>query len=1030
MRPGESDVVEAELASDANKVELAEEVKSGEGNDGGRDLIAEAVESGADPTRPEAELAEEVALDAVEADDHSSAVDLGAPPRTSHPEMSVVSPEDVVEVPEGSGIDLQGLPVPSSGSGSGSDTSSGPRSASESSVDLGSQEDVSLMGSLDDSGEAAVSGHSGIDVGEMKESALVTGSDSDLSHSPAAHEGEHPAEEDAASVEAEVDSLLADLEQTPAGAEEPATIAAEEEAHQAAEAETAAATATEAAKPAKTSKPRSPALPLAGAAAAGLLLGILGTLGVQMIGGSGDSNKKTASIPSGPQTQPQPQVQAPTFDITRGHVRSGDFEKAEAAGIENIQEDKPEQLAERGSYRLGKYLQKTGVKVNLQDQPLKDAMADLQKAAEAKDLNAIFELGLINELANKLPAAREEYNKGLKEAEKDAGQKRRFQAALDRLDAKEAIGAAGVLLLPDPAGAENRVVLLALLLIGLQQAPPAPQGQAPAAGEDDEAGYDFWQAAKLARQRKFVDAVRALDKARSIHDQRRFTRLRKAQNPLSDPTEDIFLRCCDELKAYWQLEASLRDGGYLTDKNTVPQALNALVQQAQSGGAAMKELADKLIMDKVITRPEDLTKGIDRVLAEKKTAEQKSAELDTQLKKAKEDSAAVADKLKTAETTLNDRNTQLKAADARAMKLKATNDELSGTLKKITDELATAKLLGAGDQAHVAEAVRKAIELAAAKDPQGQVRKLQDEAAQAKAALQERWRPAELMPVWVLLLDQNRDDADLATKAIRDSDRVKADASATPGQKGQAQLVRGLALRNTGQFAEAKTVLEAARSMLDKGESLAVANAALKEVSDPAAYYAARAEMLYAQGRMNVALELLGKALPALSAKDQARLLAQRSLIELDAARAKNRGTLPQNEPLLTAARKDADEAAKAGAAEGHYATGRIAEVQGQWNAAVASYRKALEGHPALDAEGSRYRMALARVLLQPRERATRGAHAAARRRNESRMERSRALSRSHLQRDEAVYLAGGSGTASTAAAGRSTRCCGGRETG
>src|SRR5579871_4614810 len=61
--PSESDVFVAELASDAKKVELveepveaemvAEEVKPGE-DDGGRDVIAEAVEAGADPTRPEA----------------------------------------------------------------------------------------------------------------------------------------------------------------------------------------------------------------------------------------------------------------------------------------------------------------------------------------------------------------------------------------------------------------------------------------------------------------------------------------------------------------------------------------------------------------------------------------------------------------------------------------------------------------------------------------------------------------------------------------------------------------------------------------------------------------------------------------------------------------------------------------------------------------------------------------------------------------------------------------------------------------
>ncbi len=79
-------------------------------------------------------------------------------------------------------------------------------------------------------------------------------------------------------------------------------------------------------------------------------------------------------------------------------------------------------------------------------------------------------------------------------------------------------------------------------------------------------------------------------------------------------------------------------------------------------------------------------------------------------------------------------------------------------------------------------------------------------------------------------------------------------------------------------------------------------------------------------------------------------------------------GPLKRTDPLLTAASKDAAEAVKAGLAEGHYAAGRIAEELGQWNVAITSYRKAMTAHPALDADGSRYRIALARVLSQAGE--------------------------------------------------------------
>jgi tetratricopeptide (TPR) repeat protein len=76
---------------------------------------------------------------------------------------------------------------------------------------------------------------------------------------------------------------------------------------------------------------------------------------------------------------------------------------------------------------------------------------------------------------------------------------------------------------------------------------------------------------------------------------------------------------------------------------------------------------------------------------------------------------------------------------------------------------------------------------------------------------------------------------------------------------------------------------------------------------------------------------------------------------------------LSPSDPLVSAAGKDAEAAAKTGLAEGYYAAGRVAEELGRWDTAIQNYRKANEAHPALDAEGGRYRMALARVLLQPR---------------------------------------------------------------
>jgi hypothetical protein len=971
--PSGSEVFMAELASDASG-ETAQPPAGGQ-PPAEHEQVIEAVEASHPEETPAAELTKEAAIDVASAGDDSSAVDLGAPP----PNVEEVEAEEAepVEVVGDRGVNLEGLEVPPP-------TGAASHLTSDSAVDLGSQAEIVTPESPSDSAaEPAAEA--------AKPPSMPSASDVALealeSGPPAA---ERPVDETLAAEEppvseAEVNELLNNLEETPTSAPdlaaadaaegEAAVAAAEQEV--AAEEEQAAAEEEE--KPAKAAKPRSNVPSLVGSTLLGILVGAGGLIGARFAGvdvpalvGAGEKEKQ-ASRPVVPQTQPQPQTQtqAPTFESRAEMVRRGDWEEAAKAGIEQIEESKPEELAARGSYRLGAYLAKSGAKVNMQDPVLQQAVADLSKAAEAKNPDALYDLGLINELANKLNEARTEYTKGLEAFKDDPVQKRRFQAAIHRVDLKSS-GAARGAFGPLPDRNEDRAMLLALLLIGLQQPQPAqpqpaqPQAQPQAGGE--EAGFEFWEAAKLAREGKFDEARRTIEKAKTLHDQRRFTRLRKAQNPLSDPTEDIFLRCCDELKNYWALESHLREGGYLTDKNTPLDALQDALKKADAGGTVVKAVADKLIMEKVITRPEDMPKGIDRLISEKKAAEDKAAALTTQLKKSKDDATALSSELKMAKDAVKDREDKLKAAGEREMKLKAANDDLNGTLKKIADELAAAKLLDPKEKADVGAAVRKAVEMAKVKDAEGVLRKQQSEIDRLTAALKLRRGPEEMLAVWLLVLEQNRTRTDLARKAEQDAERLKAEGQTTAAQKGQAQILLGLALRNTEKFAEARAALEAGRAAVDRGVWLNVADAALKEVSDPAAYYAGQAESLYNRGRMNDALELLARALRLLPAKEQGRLLARRSLIELDAASSKAKGVVSPTEPLLAAARRDADAAIKAGAAEGHYAAGRIAEELGQTDEAAKSYRQALSAHSALDADGSRYRIAIARVLALPRE--------------------------------------------------------------
>src|SRR5262249_36903599 len=158
-------------------------------------------------------------------------------------------------------------------------------------------------------------------------------------------------------------------------------------------------------------------------------------------------------------------------------------------------------------------------------------------------------------------------------------------------------------------------------LIGLQD--PMPKQNPPAApAEPEEAGFDFWQAADLARKQKYEEAIAVLEKAKEQHRQRRILRLRKPQNPVSDPNEEIFLRACDELKLAWQIQDRLRKGGYLNlaDQRRDPtRALDNVIKELTDARQAQIALGKKLVDDKIVEKPEDLAAGVDKLLEGRKT---------------------------------------------------------------------------------------------------------------------------------------------------------------------------------------------------------------------------------------------------------------------------------------------------------------------------------------------------------------------------------------------------------------------------
>jgi TolA-binding protein len=430
---------------------------------------------------------------------------------------------------------------------------------------------------------------------------------------------------------------------------------------------------------------------------------------------------------------------APSFEDAVEHLRNGDFARANAA-IEQADEAKPEQLAKRGELRWLTYLQKqrqANATIKPDDEPVKQAKADLEKASTP---DALFWLGYIEEATGQTKKARDTYTKAVERYKNDPAQRRIFDAALERLDESEPAGAGAAL----PRGDAN---LLALLLIGLQQPnpmPPTPPG-APPAGQagaaEDEAGFDFWRAMKMARELNYAGAVKELDKARAVHAQRRFARLRRAQNPLSDPTEEIFLRCCDELKRYWAMEARLSQDGYLkpADRRNPVQALDRVIAAAKegaAGGAALKDAAAKLAQARVIDNPQDIGKGIDKLLADRQAAQTKAADLEARAKAAQAEAMAQADKAKAAEAKLTKADDALKGARKREDDLMASAAAAEGALKQAADELVAAKYLSAEEakdpRAALPKGVAAAIRTASAADKSGALRRQEQTIAELR----------------------------------------------------------------------------------------------------------------------------------------------------------------------------------------------------------------------------------------------------------------------------------------------------------
>jgi len=190
-------------------------------------------------------------------------------------------------------------------------------------------------------------------------------------------------------------------------------------------------------------------------------------------------------------------------------------------------------------------------------------------------------------------------------------------------------------------------------------------------------------------------------------------------------------------------------------------------------------------------------------------------------------------------------------------------------------------------------------------------------------------------------------------------DRVLADDASLPIAKRKAAAVLGLAQRNKGDFKDARTSLtDALAGPGPKADWQLPIEAALKELTNPAAYYVPRARQFYEEGKYKEAIDTVTEGLKLFPAdKDASLLLPVGALAHLELARTEDKAG------HTTAARTWAEKAAAAGNAEGFYVAGLIAEDSGDLKAAKEAYKKALGMHGDNDEAGARYRLALARVM-------------------------------------------------------------------
>ena len=319
----------------------------------------------------------------------------------------------------------------------------------------------------------------------------------------------------------------------------------------------------------------------------GLLVGAAAPIGLAL-SGIVDPAKELGSLAgiksAGDKTPPKVNPQGngpkpPPAAADAGQLlQHGDFAKA-LEELKEVPADRTEALAQRGTARWLHYLQEQKAKnapLKADDEAVKEARQDLEAAAQKDNPEALLALGNLQEYTAGPAEALKTYRKGLEDVPGETGLGQGVPGT-DRSDRKPVGGTGrqardGRRSAPARRGARHRGPCPG------RAAHRLPATAAGAAADEGEAGFDFWAAVKAAQVGDYAAALTSLETARKEHDKLRFQRLRKAQNPLSDPTEEIFLRSVKEIAAYWQLEEYLGKHKLLAKGGDPKMAVDGLVK--------------------------------------------------------------------------------------------------------------------------------------------------------------------------------------------------------------------------------------------------------------------------------------------------------------------------------------------------------------------------------------------------------------------------------------------------------------------